>query len=148
MRATVMHSAHDVRIENVADAAIQHPTDALIRVTRACICGSDLWPYNGGPNVAGQQMGHEAIGVVIEVGSAVQTIRKAGGDHALRLFRWLLPVLRRGLVYGLQPRRILRWAAMQAGRRPSPAGALCRWHTLSAGCGRRWWVMPSRRCPM
>lgn len=76
MRATVMHGAHDVRIENIVDAAIQHPTDALIRVTRACICGSDLWPYNGGPNVAGQQMGHEAIGVVIEVGSAVQTIRK------------------------------------------------------------------------
>lgn len=75
MRATLMHSAHDVRIENVPDAAIVKPTDALIRVTRACICGSDLWPYNGGPNVAGQQMGHEAIGVVLEVGSEVLKIR-------------------------------------------------------------------------
>ena len=44
-------------IENVPDAAIQEPTDAIIRITRACICGSDLWPYNGGPNVEGQQHG-------------------------------------------------------------------------------------------
>jgi threonine dehydrogenase-like Zn-dependent dehydrogenase len=46
MRATIMYKAGDVRIENVPDASIQAPTDALIRVTRACICGSDLWPYN------------------------------------------------------------------------------------------------------
>ena len=76
MRATVMHKAHDVTIENVADAAIVEPTDALIRVTRACICGSDLWPYNGGPNVEGQHMGHEAVGVVEDVGSEVQTIKR------------------------------------------------------------------------
>ena len=76
MRATVMHKAHDVSIENVPDAAIQNPTDAVIRITRACICGSDLWPYNGGPNVEGQRMGHESIGVVEEVGSDVQTIKR------------------------------------------------------------------------
>ena len=76
MRATVMHRAHDVTIENVPDAAIIEPTDALIRVTRACICGSDLWPYNGGPNVAGQRMGHEAIGVVEDVGSEVRRIER------------------------------------------------------------------------
>lgn len=76
MRATLMHSAHDVRIEAVADAAILQPTDALIRITRACICGSDLWPYNGGPNVAGQAMGHEAIGVVLDVGSDVRRIKR------------------------------------------------------------------------
>jgi threonine dehydrogenase-like Zn-dependent dehydrogenase len=45
MRATVMYSAGDVRIENVPDARLIKPTDALVRVTRACICGSDLWPY-------------------------------------------------------------------------------------------------------
>jgi threonine dehydrogenase-like Zn-dependent dehydrogenase len=74
-----MYAAGDVRIENVPDAAIQNPTDALIRVARACICGSDLWPYNdfqpdgeGG----GRPMGHEAIGVVEDVGSEVQTIRR------------------------------------------------------------------------
>jgi hypothetical protein len=76
MRATIMHKAHDVSIENIPDAAIIEPTDALIRVTRACICGSDLWPYNGGPNVEGQRMGHEAIGVVEDVGSDVRTIRR------------------------------------------------------------------------
>src|SRR3954469_23292496 len=76
MRATVMHKAHDVTIENIPDATIQHPTDALIRITRSCICGSDLWPYNGGPNVEGQRMGHEAIGVVEEVGSDVRTVRR------------------------------------------------------------------------
>jgi threonine dehydrogenase-like Zn-dependent dehydrogenase len=76
MRATVMHKAHDVTIENVPDAAIQQPTDAVIRITRACICGSDLWPYNGGPSVEGQHMGHEAIGVVEDVGNDVQRIRR------------------------------------------------------------------------
>ena len=79
MRATVMPKAHEVRIDNVPDAAIIEPTDALIRVTRACICGSDLWPYNGGPNVAGQRMGHEAIGVVEDVGSEVRRIKRGQG---------------------------------------------------------------------
>ena len=76
MRAAVMHKAHDVTIETVPDAVIQQPTDAIIRVTRACICGSDLWPYNGGPNIEGQRMGHEAIGVVEDVGSGVDRIRR------------------------------------------------------------------------
>jgi threonine dehydrogenase-like Zn-dependent dehydrogenase len=73
-----MHAAADVRIENVPDPTIQEPTDAIIRVTRACICGSDLWPYKTlqageGPRV----MGHEAIGVVEDVGKDVRTV-KAG----------------------------------------------------------------------
>jgi threonine dehydrogenase-like Zn-dependent dehydrogenase len=76
MRATIMPRAHEVRIDNLPDATIQQPTDAVIRITRACICGSDLWPYNGGPNVEGQRMGHEAIGVVVDVGSEVRTIRR------------------------------------------------------------------------
>jgi len=76
MRATVMPRAGEVRIDNVPDASIIEPTDAVIRVTRACICGSDLWPYNGGPNVPNQRMGHEAIGVVEEVGPEVQKIRR------------------------------------------------------------------------
>lgn len=77
MRAIIMPKAHEVRTDKVPDAALQEPTDAVIRITRACICGSDLWPYNDGPNVEGQRMGHEAIGVVIEVGSDVRRI-KAG----------------------------------------------------------------------
>jgi len=47
MRATVMIKAHDVRIDTVPDAAILKPTDAVIRISRACICGSDLWPSKG-----------------------------------------------------------------------------------------------------
>ena len=78
MRATVMHSAGDVRIEDVPDARLVEPTDALIRITRACICGSDLWPYKSMEAVdGGRPMGHEAIGVVEEVGAEVRTV-KAG----------------------------------------------------------------------
>lgn len=76
MRATIMPGVHDVLIDNIPDAAIQEPTDAVIRVTRACICGSDLWPYNDGPNAEGQRMGHEAVGVVEEVGSDVHKIKR------------------------------------------------------------------------
>jgi threonine dehydrogenase-like Zn-dependent dehydrogenase len=76
MLATTMYKAGDVRVENVPDATIKAPTDALIRVTRACICGSDLWPYNGLPDTPqGQRMGHEAIGIVEAVGSEVRTIK-------------------------------------------------------------------------
>jgi threonine dehydrogenase-like Zn-dependent dehydrogenase len=46
MRPTLMYGAHDVRVETVPDAQLVEPTDALVRVTRACICGSDLWPVN------------------------------------------------------------------------------------------------------
>jgi len=77
MRATIMHKAGDVRIENIADAAIREPTNALIRVTRACICGSDLWPYNDmEPTPQGRPMGHEAIGVVEDVGKDVRQISR------------------------------------------------------------------------
>src|ERR1700710_2963763 len=76
MRATIMYGAHDVRIENVPDPTIVEPTDAIIRVVRACICGSDLWPYNDMPqSETGQSMGHEAIGLVTDVGSDVRTIK-------------------------------------------------------------------------
>lgn len=76
MRATVMYKAGDVRVENVPDAEIIEPTDAVIRVTRACICGSDLWPYNDlQPTPEGRPMGHEAMGVIEAVGSEVHTIR-------------------------------------------------------------------------
>ncbi len=57
MRATVMYGVHDVRVETVPDARIAAPTDALVRVTRACICGSDLWPYNSmPPSATGNRM--------------------------------------------------------------------------------------------
>jgi threonine dehydrogenase-like Zn-dependent dehydrogenase len=78
MRATLMYGAGDVRIENVPDAQLVEPTDALITVTRACICGSDLWPYKTMEHDdAGRRMGHEAVGVVEAVGADVRTL-KAG----------------------------------------------------------------------
>jgi threonine dehydrogenase-like Zn-dependent dehydrogenase len=78
MRATLMYQAGDVRIEEVPDPSIVEPTDALIRITRACICGTDLWPYSSlEPTESGRPMGHEAIGIVEDVGSEVREI-KAG----------------------------------------------------------------------
>lgn len=78
MRATVMYGAGDVRVENVPDTRLIEPTDALITVSRACICGSDLWPYNlMEPAETGRPMGHEAIGIVESVGREVRTL-KAG----------------------------------------------------------------------
>ncbi len=75
MRATVMYAAGDVRIENVPDPEIVEPTDAVVRVTRACICGSDLWPYNSlERSESGVVMGHEAVGVVEAVGGNVRTV--------------------------------------------------------------------------
>src|SRR5262249_20870559 len=85
MRATVMHSAGDVRIEKVPDPQIIEPTDAVIRVTRACICGSDLWPYQKMEhNDTGRVMGHEAVGVVEDIGADVRTIKR--GDFVIMPF--------------------------------------------------------------
>jgi threonine dehydrogenase-like Zn-dependent dehydrogenase len=85
MRATVMYGAGDVRIENVADARIIEPTDALVTVTRACICGSDLWPYKAmEQSEKGVVMGHEAIGVVESVGSNVRNLKR--GDLVVMPF--------------------------------------------------------------
>ena len=76
MRATVMYAAGDVRIENVPDPRIEEPTDAIIRVVRASICGSDLWPYASlERQETGRPMGHEAIGVVEDVGAEVRDIK-------------------------------------------------------------------------
>jgi len=76
MRATIMYGTHDVRVETVPDPSIIEPTDAVIRVVRACICGSDLWPYNDMPaSETGQTMGHGAIGVVEDIGREVRTVK-------------------------------------------------------------------------
>src|SRR6266536_3337987 len=84
MRATVMYGASDVRIEIVPDAQLIESTDALVAVTHACICGSDLWPYKTMQhNDAGRRMGHEAVGVVEDVGADVRTLKV--GDGAVGL---------------------------------------------------------------
>jgi len=77
MRATIMYKAGDVRVEKVPDARLVEPTDAVIRIARACICGSDLWPYKELEAVpGGRPMGHEAIGVVEAVGTDVSRIKR------------------------------------------------------------------------
>lgn len=87
MRATVMYAAGDVRVEQVPDARIIKPTDALVRITRACICGSDLWPYQQmQPSEAGNRMGHEFIGIVEAVGAEVRTVKR--GDLVVAPFAW------------------------------------------------------------
>lgn len=87
MRATVMYRAGDVRVENVADQTVVHPTDALIRISRACICGSDLWPYKElAPVDGGRRMGHEAVGVVEAVGKEVRRVKR--GDVVVMPFAY------------------------------------------------------------
>ncbi|MWB98188.1 alcohol dehydrogenase catalytic domain-containing protein [Agromyces sp. MMS17-SY077] len=80
-----MYGAGDVRVETVPDPVIQHPTDAIVRTVRACICGSDLHPYHSMPHGAhGTPMGHELIGIVEEVGSEVVTVKP--GDFVVAPF--------------------------------------------------------------
>jgi threonine dehydrogenase-like Zn-dependent dehydrogenase len=80
-----MFAAGDVRIEDVPDPSIVDPTDAIVRVTSACICGSDLWPYaDMGRSETGQSMGHEAIGIVEDVGADVATLKR--GDLVIMPF--------------------------------------------------------------
>lgn len=75
MRATLMHGAGDVRVEDVPDSRIEKSTDALVAVTASCVCGSDLWPYGSmSPADGPVRMGHEFVGVVQEVGSEVSTL--------------------------------------------------------------------------
>ena len=76
MRATLLYGAGDVRVENVPDSVIEYPTDALVRITAACVCGSDLWPYGSRkPEDGPARMGHEFIGVVEDTGSEVTGVK-------------------------------------------------------------------------
>jgi threonine dehydrogenase-like Zn-dependent dehydrogenase len=80
-----MYAAEDVRIENVPDPVVVDPSDAVARVVRASICGSDLWPYRGmETSETGRVMGHEAIGVVDAIGSDVRTLKE--GDLVVMPF--------------------------------------------------------------
>lgn len=84
MRGVVMFTAGDVRVEERDEPKIIEPTDAIIRLTATCICGSDLWPYRGIEPADHQAMGHEYVGVVEEIGDEVQTIKP--GDFVVGSF--------------------------------------------------------------
>ncbi|WP_406021712.1 alcohol dehydrogenase catalytic domain-containing protein [Nocardioides sp. NBC_00850] len=85
MRATLMYAAGDVRVEDVRDSKVETPTDALVRITASCICGSDLHPYHWMSAEKGPaHMGHEFIGIVEDTGSDVSTLSK--GDLVVAPF--------------------------------------------------------------
>lgn len=87
MRATLIHGAGDIRVSDVPDPKLRDSTDAIVRVVRSCICGSDLWPYQSAEaSEAGNRIGHEFLGVVEEVGSGVATTKK--GDLVVAPFVW------------------------------------------------------------
>jgi threonine dehydrogenase-like Zn-dependent dehydrogenase len=77
MKGTMLYGARDVRFEDREYPKIVEPTDAIIRISATCVCGSDLWPYRGiAPIEEPVPMGHEYCGIVEEVGSAVTTIKR------------------------------------------------------------------------
>ncbi|MGO2658502.1 zinc-dependent alcohol dehydrogenase family protein [Mycetocola reblochoni] len=85
MRATVLHAARDIRLDEVPDPVIAVPSDAIVRVVAACVCGSDLWPYRGiTPTEKPKRIGHEFVGVVEEKGRDVTGI--AVGDTVIAPF--------------------------------------------------------------
>src|SRR3954451_6150655 len=75
MRGAVLHGPGDIRVEERDDPKIVEPTDAIIRLSATCICGSDLWPYRGETGEEPAPMGHEYVGIVEEVGADVTTIK-------------------------------------------------------------------------
>jgi len=76
MRGAVLHAPGDVRVEEREDPRILKPSDAIIRLSATCVCGSDLWPYRGIEKVDGPTpMGHEYVGIVEEIGREVRTVR-------------------------------------------------------------------------
>jgi threonine dehydrogenase-like Zn-dependent dehydrogenase len=87
MRATLMYGAGDVRVEDVPDPVLREPSDAVVRVLRSCICGSDLWPYGSMPaSEHGRRIGHEFLGVVEDTGSDVPGLSR--GDLVIAPFVW------------------------------------------------------------
>lgn len=87
MKATVYHAPGDVRVEEVPDSKIEEPTDAVVRITHACVCGSDLWFYRGHWDwETGYRCGHEWMGVVEDVGSEVRNVKP--GDRVIAPFTY------------------------------------------------------------
>ncbi len=83
MKAAVLHGPGDIRVDDVPDPTVLTPTDALVRITASCICGSDLWHYRGFTERRGR-IGHEFVGVVEDVGAEVTTVGR--GDLVIAPF--------------------------------------------------------------
>ena len=123
-----MYGAGDVRVEQLPDPVVEQPTDALVRVVRTCVCGSDLHPYHSMPASAeGTPMGHEFIGVVEDVGSAVTTIRR--GDFVIAPFAYFdntCGFCREGLSTSCEHGGFFRTAQAEAVRVPLADGTLVK----------------------
>ncbi|RBY81349.1 IMP dehydrogenase [Blastococcus sp. TF02-09] len=128
MRATVMYGAGDVRVEQLPDPVVEQPSDALVRVVRTCVCGSDLHPYHSMPaDEQGRPMGHEFIGVVEEVGSEVATIRR--GDFVIAPFAYFdntCVFCREGLTTSCEHGGFFSTAQAEAVRVPLADGTLVK----------------------
>ena len=129
MLATILYKPGDIRCEEIADPKILQPTDAIIKLSASCICGSDLWPYRGlQPVDRPMHMGHEYCGIVVEVGSEVRTVRP--GQFVVGSFCIsdnTCPHCR----FGFQSSCVQREFMSGAGRRRLMP--VCRWRTA------RWW---------
>ncbi|MCB0914230.1 MAG: zinc-binding dehydrogenase [Actinobacteria bacterium] len=102
MRAVTLHGPRSIEVGDVPDPSIVEPTDVIVKVALSCICGSDLWPYRGVHEVgSAQRIGHEFVGTVVEVGSAVGSLRP--GDFVISPFSWsdgTCPACRDGVTTG------------------------------------------------
>lgn len=126
MLATMLYGPGDLRVEDVAEPKIQKPTDAIIRLAASCVCGSDLWPYRGlQPVTAPQAMGHEYCGVVVDVGSAVTTVKP--GQFVVGSFCLsdnTCPHCRHGFQSSCENREIMSGAQAPLARVPLADGTL------------------------
>src|SRR3954451_20299366 len=86
MKAAIFAGPREIEIANVPDPVCEAPTDALVRVVLACVCGSDLWFYRGISQHDESGVGHEFIGVVEAVGPAVTAV--AEGDFVIAPFAY------------------------------------------------------------
>ncbi|MGO2632604.1 MAG: zinc-binding dehydrogenase [Galactobacter sp.] len=78
MRATTIHAPHDVRVEDTVHPSIEQPTDAILKVEAACVCGSDLWTYRGINDIPRpRRMGHEYAGTITELGPETAALNPA-----------------------------------------------------------------------
>jgi threonine dehydrogenase-like Zn-dependent dehydrogenase len=121
-----MYGPGDVRVEDVPDPRLEQPTDALVRVVRTCVCGSDLHPYHSRrPSDTGSPMGHEFIGVVEETGPDVSRVR--AGDFVIAPFAWFdgtCSFCREGLTTSCEHGGFFSTAQAEAVRVPQADGTL------------------------
>lgn len=132
MKATVLYGPGDIRFEDVPEPVIQKPTDAIIRLAASCVCGSDLWPYRGlQSQTEPTHMGHEYCGVVVEVGSAVKTVKP--GQFVVGSFALsdnTCPHCRHGFQSSCEQREFMSGAQAPFARVPLADGSLVATATM------------------